>query len=79
MQKKLSNLLTKAIAAKPMPGSGKWAHLMEPVAILLRNGFNLTKAVVWLQEQGAVPLDEKSRRSAYYSIAARLRREKTPA
>jgi hypothetical protein len=69
-----TNILEKAKAAPPpTKRKGKWGEVMPVIRTLLERQYDLSEAVNWCVAEGAIP--EASKRTAYYAISNRLRRE----
>lgn len=75
----IQSLLKKAQTADapPLQRSGKWGYVMPVIRALMMRGYRIGDAVDWCVAEGAIPL--LSRRTAYYAISNRLRREATRA
>lgn len=69
-----TNILEKAKAAPPpIKRQGKWGEIMPVIRALMQRQYELSDAVKWCVAEGAIP--EASKRTAYYAISNRLRRE----
>ena len=70
----IQSILEKAKAAPPpIKRQGKWGEIMPVIRALMKRKYELSDAVNWCVSEGAIP--EASKRTAYYAISNRLRRE----